>query len=91
MLHGTWQSDCGDLGNASVTFRSNTANLGPGRLSTCLLVGRRQLGAERWYLDFTCGDALVVQLDVLRTSARHLLISARPLGEACAYTKTGRD
>jgi hypothetical protein len=75
------------MGLGSLTFRSDVANLGFGGMSACRLVGHRVLGDRRWYLDFHCADARIFELDVLQTSARQLLISARPLGEACAYTK----
>lgn len=90
ILHGTWQtaSECNSPGyGSSVSFQSDAANLGPGRLSNCRLVGLRGLGDMRWYLDFSCADAVVAELDVLQTSPRQLLISSRPLGEACAFTK----
>jgi hypothetical protein len=90
ILHGTWQtaSECNNPGyGSSVSFRSDAANLGPGRLSNCRLVGLRDLGDTRWYLDFNCADVIVAELDVLQTSPRQLLISSRPLGDACAFTK----
>ena len=89
ILQGTWhsKSNCNSLGSGSVSFRSDAASLGPGRMSACSVVGLRILGDKRWYLDFNCANAVTATLDVVQTSPRQLLISSRPLGEACAFTR----
>ena len=92
-LQGSWQSQCSGLGTDRMTFRSDDASLGPGVMASCRLVGGRKLGDRRWYLDFACADGRVVEIDVLQVSASRLLVSPRPLGEACelARVSAGED
>jgi len=52
----------------------------------CRIVGRREQGPEREYLDLACApDDRRLELDINRQSDGRLLIAPRPLGEARWY------
>jgi hypothetical protein len=88
-LLGTWTSSCGSEFPARLHVKATEIVMGRARTATaCRVTGQRQLSTSRWYLDLTCDDGSIAQLDLFLVGADNLLLAQRPLGEACPYQRS---
>ncbi len=87
-LWGEWLGDCENGLPASLVFKKKA--LFESRTKedlTCKVHAVRTQSEVRWYADFACSDGSVLQIDILKLGAKRILISPRPLGEACSYNR----
>ena len=88
-IEGSWVSRCAAGLPDRINFGPTDAKVASssGAL-TCSLAHYRALSGVRWYLDFECHDGGLLQLDAYLVARDEMLLSRRPLGEACLYKRS---
>lgn len=85
-LRGAWLPACPAPPVARLELASRAARVQAAASPTaCKLAGLRRQQENRWYVDLTCADQTLLQLDILMLEPDRALIATRPLGQACSY------
>ena len=93
-IQGSWASRCTAEVPAHINFAPTSAEVvdrsaaSSSGARTCRLINYRSLSQARWYLDLECQDGSLLQLDIYLAARDELLVTRRPLGEACLYKRS---